>query len=204
MDARRAPERVRLRHGANQGADRERHRGPTGTAAALPSPEATETPAVPRDDRLRLDDDERRSPTGPRAGQADPEPPVRLYETHSPRPCSLQHLQLMSQGEHLKLECGARPHGPAQALKQWKEDGHHRREAYPRSAATSTLATRTDFSAGTACYHDVIAPMYRRALDAESEATGSRPRCTVNALLNVCGRPASISATLHRQTVTDR
>lgn len=82
MDARRAPERVRLRHRANRRADGERHGGRTGTAASLPRPEQEEATAVPSDDRLLwIDDGERRSLLGLNAKHPDPKPPTRLRET---------------------------------------------------------------------------------------------------------------------------
>ena len=64
--------------------------------------------AVPRDDRRGLDDDERRSPSGPQAGQPDPQPSVRGRERQLPRHGSLQHQQLVSQREDIELKGGDR------------------------------------------------------------------------------------------------
>ena len=64
MNPRRAPARVRLRHRANQRADVGGHRRSPDAAPALPGPPQPEAPSVPGDDGLRLDDDERRSPSG--------------------------------------------------------------------------------------------------------------------------------------------
>ena len=106
VDPRSAPQRVGLRHRANQRPDSSRHCRPTGTATALPGPEQPEASAVPGDHRLRCDDDERPSPPGPDAGQPNPEPTVRLREPQPPRPRSLQHLQLVPQRQHLELVRG--------------------------------------------------------------------------------------------------
>jgi hypothetical protein len=51
--------------------------------------------SVPGDDGLRLDDDERRSPSGPEAREHDPEPPVGVREPRPSRSGALQHLQLV-------------------------------------------------------------------------------------------------------------
>ena len=45
--------------------------------------------SVPGDDGLRRYDDERRSPSGPEAGEHPPEPPVRRREPHPPQPAAL-------------------------------------------------------------------------------------------------------------------
>jgi hypothetical protein len=58
----------------------------------------TSTSAVERfksDDGLRLDDGQRRSPSGPDAREQGQEPEVGLRERHSPLPGALQYLQLM-------------------------------------------------------------------------------------------------------------
>jgi hypothetical protein len=44
---------------------------------------------------LRLDDDERRSPSGPDVRKQAPEPTVRRLEPQALRPRALQHLQLV-------------------------------------------------------------------------------------------------------------
>ena len=95
MNSRSTPPRIRLRHRANQRADVRRHGRSPHAAPALPGPPQSEAPSVPGDDGLRLDDHERCSPFGPEAREQDPEPTVCLGEPQSPRPGSLEHLQLM-------------------------------------------------------------------------------------------------------------
>ena len=125
------------------------NRRSTQSAPTLPASRTPEAAAVPRDDGLRLDDDQRRSPLVPHTRQPDPQPAVRPSEPQPPRPRSLQHLQLMTQGQHLQLECGAGT-SPSQGSRQ-RRGGRpsSSRSVSARSAATSTVATRTDFSAGT-------------------------------------------------------
>jgi hypothetical protein len=78
-------------------------------SAAPPCPPESEVSSVPGDDRLRLDDNECRSPSGPEAQEHDPEPPARVREPQPSRPGALQHLYLVPQGQHFELERGSRP-----------------------------------------------------------------------------------------------
>jgi hypothetical protein len=87
---------------------------------------------VPGDDRLRFDEDERRSPPGPDAGQPDPELTVRLREPQPPRLGSLQHLQLVPQRQHLELERGVRTRRSSQDQEEREEHG----TSSPRSVST--------------------------------------------------------------------
>jgi hypothetical protein len=73
---------------------------------AHPQPEA---PSVPGNDGLRLDDDERRSPSGPDARELAPERTVCLREPRPPRPSPWQHLQLVPQRQDFELKRSARP-----------------------------------------------------------------------------------------------
>ena len=80
----------------------------------------------------------------------DPEATVCLRKPQPPRPGSLEHLQLVPQGQYFELQRGARMRPRSQGQKKGQQHRHHGPEAYPSSAATSTAATRTDFSVGTA------------------------------------------------------
>ena len=143
------PKRVRLSNGANQRADIRRLGRSPHSVAALPRPPHSEAPSVPGDDGLRLDDDERRSPSGPEAREHDPEPTVCLRKPQPPGPRSLQHLQLVPQGQYFELQRGARMRPRSQGQEEGQECRHHRPAAYPSSTATSTVATRTEISVGT-------------------------------------------------------
>src|SRR5207248_8320889 len=56
---------------------------------------------------------------------------------------------LVTCGEQLELKCGIRSRATSECQNERDQDGHHRPEAYRLSTATSTVATRTAFSAGT-------------------------------------------------------
>jgi hypothetical protein len=77
-------------------------------------------PSLPRDSRpdKHLEDMPR--------GRGRPEPAVRLVESHPPRPCALKHLQLVTQGQHLQPQDGARSRATSQGQQERKEDGHAR------------------------------------------------------------------------------
>src|SRR6266849_3348844 len=122
MHPRRAPTRVRLRHPPNQRADIGGHRRAPEAAPTLPGPPQPKAPSVPGDDGLRLDDHERRWPSGPKAREHDPEPAVRLRERHPPRSGALEHRQLVPQGKYFKLKRGAR-------MRQ-RSEGEEEREQY--------------------------------------------------------------------------
>jgi hypothetical protein len=149
MNPRRAPPRVRLRHRANQRPDVGGHGRSPDATSAVPSPPESKASPVPGDDGLRLHDDERCSPSGPEAREHDPEPTVGLRKPQPSRPGSLQHLQLVSQGQYFELQRGARMRPRSQGQEEGREHRHHRPAAYPSSTATSTAATRTDISVGT-------------------------------------------------------
>jgi hypothetical protein len=63
-----------------------------------------------------------------------------LGEPESSPLCSLEDVELVPQGENLELQRRASAHGDANGVKQRHQDGQHRREAYPRTPATSTIA----------------------------------------------------------------
>ncbi len=149
MHPRRAPTRVRLRHPTNQRADIGGHRRAPEAAPTLPGPPQPKAPSVPGDDSLRLDDHERRWPSGPKAREHDPEPAVRLRERHPPRSGALEHRQLVPQGKYFKLKRGARMRQRSEGEEEREQYRHDRPAAYPSSAVTSTAATRTDFSVDT-------------------------------------------------------
>jgi hypothetical protein len=146
MDPRRAPARVRLRHRTNHRKDVGGHRRSPDPTSTLPGPPEPETVAVPGDDGLGFHDHERRSPSGPDARQQDPEPAVRLREPDSRRSGALQHVQLVPQGQDFKVERRARTRQGSEGQQERVQHGDHGREAYPPPPATSTAATRTEFS----------------------------------------------------------
>src|SRR6266851_1586657 len=146
MNPRRALARICARYFANERADVSGHGRPPHAAPTPPGPPQPETSSVPGDDGLRLDDDERRSPSRQPTREHDAEPTVRPRELQPPRPGALQHVRLVAQGQHLELERGARTRPCAEGLEERDKHRHHRPEAYPSSAATSTATTRTEYA----------------------------------------------------------
>ena len=150
VDPWRAPERIRLRHRPNQRADIGGDGRPAGASATLPRPEQAEAAAMPGEDRLRFDDDERRSPVVPRRATATPRasgPPSRAAAAAA-----------ATVGAPAVGGAAPEPRGAARRATATNPRSVRRSEistdiiaerAYPSMAATSTAATRTEFSAGT-------------------------------------------------------
>src|SRR5262249_6750715 len=104
MDPWRAPERIVSRHVANQYPHILGDRWSTEVSPTSPGPEPPEPLPVPGDDRLRLDDDECRSPAAPHVRQPCPQPAVRFRQANPWRPRPLEHEQLMPQRQDLEME----------------------------------------------------------------------------------------------------
>ena len=73
VDPRGAPPRVRGRDASNERADVGRDRRSADPTPTLPAPERAEGAAVPANDGLRFDDDERGAPLGPDIRQPHPQ-----------------------------------------------------------------------------------------------------------------------------------
>jgi hypothetical protein len=145
VDPRRAPQRVRGRHRANQNADIEWHGRPTEPASALPGPQQSESAAMPADNRVGLDDHECRSPVMPNPRQPDPEQAVDARETNPAGPGSITHAQLVPQREYFELQRRAcEPTIEPFKSKDTRTDIIDERVS--RNGTTSTPATRTEFS----------------------------------------------------------
>ena len=85
MDPRRAPERVRVRHRTNQRSNLKRDTRSTRAVTALPRPEQPKAPAVPGDDCLGFDDDERPLPSTPHTREARSRAVLRVSRGRSGR-----------------------------------------------------------------------------------------------------------------------
>jgi hypothetical protein len=136
-------------------------------------PTTAGNPVGARDDRIRLDDDERRSPSRPEAREHHPKPTVRVRELQPWTSSALQHLQLVPQGQDFQLERGALTHPCSEGQEERDRHRHHRPEAYASSGATSTAATRTDFSVGTRAESALKAWLAKRLAARFSEVTCS-------------------------------
>jgi hypothetical protein len=106
-DPRRAPERIRFRHRANQDADIGRQGRSTNPATTFPRPECAEASAMPGDDCLGCLE---RLASGARHRQTRhpyPEQAVGLRQTQPPGAGPLHYVELVPQREHLELQGGA-------------------------------------------------------------------------------------------------
>ena len=73
--------------------------------SALPTPIEAETLPVPAEDGLRLDEDERATPSGPDPGEVGPQEPIEGPKRDSfSRALALENEELMAQRESLGLE----------------------------------------------------------------------------------------------------
>ena len=77
---------------------------------------------MPADDRVGLDDHECRSPVIPNLRQQDPEQAVDTREANPPRPGSIKHAQLVTQGEQFELQRRARADRRSNGQEQRDED----------------------------------------------------------------------------------
>jgi hypothetical protein len=84
-----------------------------------------ETRVGARRARCRLDEDERRPPTGPRLRQPCPEHAIRHGQTKTPAARSIHDRQLMPERENLEVHSRARASGRPEREKQRNDDGHH-------------------------------------------------------------------------------
>ena len=85
MDAWCSPERIRQAHLPDEVPNFTRHFRPSRfTLPTLPGPIEAESPAMPGDDRFRLDDDERGTPAGPQLQQPCPQEAIERIESNAP------------------------------------------------------------------------------------------------------------------------
>ena len=127
VDARRAPERIRLPHRANQLTDLLGHTRSPGRSPerpALPTPVASETLTMPGYDGLWSDDVYDRAPTGPTAGQPDPEDTIGLTQPRA-FDASLVDSELLTKSEILKDEAPAARHSQVQQPNETKNKRDH-------------------------------------------------------------------------------
>jgi hypothetical protein len=96
-------------HRSNQLADLARDCGPSGSSVPnLPCPKQAEAFAVPGDDSLWFDDDQRGSPTDPESGQPCTEETIRHGQLRLFLGGAPEYTDLMPQRQDLHLEGGAR------------------------------------------------------------------------------------------------
>ena len=132
VDARRTPQRICLRHRADQRADVGRYGRPARAPSALPGPEQAEAATVPGDDRLGLHEDERRPPSSPDAREPDPEQAVGRGQAHARSARAFQHQKLVPQRENLEVQRRARANQRTYRMEYGYDDRHHRSKAIRR------------------------------------------------------------------------
>jgi hypothetical protein len=112
VNARRSPQRILAAQRSNQVPDFARHYGPSSSAVPnLPGPKQAEAFAVPGDDGLGFDDDQRGPPIGPDSRQPRPEHAVRHGHLRPFLGRASDHTDLMPQRQDLHLESGALTEG---------------------------------------------------------------------------------------------
>jgi hypothetical protein len=82
-DSRDSPRHILARRLSNQPTDLRLDPWVTRLFPRLPSPTESESPPVPADDRLGLDDHEVGLPVGPKSREPDPQDPVRLSKSRA-------------------------------------------------------------------------------------------------------------------------
>jgi len=106
VDSRSTPQGIRRGHFPDEGSDLGIDgRAASGGATGQLSPVLSEASALPTQDSVGRDDDQRVSPAGPDSGQAGPEPAVGRAELRAGRQ-SLVDGQLLAQGNVLQGELG--------------------------------------------------------------------------------------------------
>ena len=101
MDLGSYPIRVLLRQAPDQHTNLFGDLRSAASAPRSPTPVQPKTGAVPTDDSLRFHDEQDLSPTGPEVTEGGPEESVQPVQ-HRPRPLSLEHRDLLSEGQNLK------------------------------------------------------------------------------------------------------
>ena len=96
MNARRAPARIVIAHLPNEGTNLGWNRWPARLASPnLPRPENAKRIAVPGNDGFGLDDDQRRTPVRPDAGQPNPQKTIGCLQGRAFLRGALKHADLM-------------------------------------------------------------------------------------------------------------
>jgi len=99
-----APQRVCQAHGADQLADFERNFWSAATGSRLPSPEQAKTSTMPTDNRLRLHYHQGIRNAWRNPIEAGKNQTVEIAEGEPLQGFSSQHIELVAQGQNLRLE----------------------------------------------------------------------------------------------------
>src|SRR4051794_39181776 len=111
VNARRAPARILVAHAPDEIPNIVRDRWPPSLASAdLPRPEEAQRLAVPGNDCFGLDNDQRRTPLRPHAGEPDPQKTVNCLQPWALCRGALKNADLMPERNILQLQRCARFH----------------------------------------------------------------------------------------------
>ena len=122
MDPWRSPERIRPAHLPDEVLNFTSHFRPSRpTRPTLPGPIQTESPAMPSNDRIRLNDEERRTPAGPEVQQPCPQKAVHVRESNTPTLRPPQHIDLVAEGKNLQLQGSPSLEAGAEGAKEGKK-----------------------------------------------------------------------------------
>ena len=125
MNPRCTPERIRHGEFANQGSHVVPHTRTPGAASAFPGPVPTEATPVPADDGLRPDNVKSRTPAAPCPREPHPQRPVCRCQAEALPARPIDHHELVSQRENLKVQGRARSGQEPKRVEQGDEDGRH-------------------------------------------------------------------------------
>ena len=125
MDPGRSPGRVLSGHLSDEATDVGPGRGPS--APALPGPEDPKGLPVPRDHRLRFDDDEGVLPSAPSFHAECPESAIPAGQKEPWRSAPLENAELVTKREVFGGQGGAGAYGGCQGADQKSENSEHRK-----------------------------------------------------------------------------
>jgi hypothetical protein len=105
MDAWCSPQRIRQTHLPDEVSNFTRHFRPSRPIlSTLPGPIQAESPAMPSNDRFRLDDDERRTSAGPQVQKPCPQEAIHPREPNAPMLRPSKHVDLVAKSKDLQLQ----------------------------------------------------------------------------------------------------
>ena len=133
MNARSAPARVGETHVPDEIPNFRRYRRATFATPTLPSPIEAKSLAMPGDNRLRFDKEQRRSPIVPQPREPNPQDSISPTETELMTAVrTLQDQKLMSESKNLCLQRCSSLKGLASRRKQRENDCEHVAEKLQR------------------------------------------------------------------------
>jgi hypothetical protein len=125
MNPRGTPQRIRRGQLPDQRAHVRRYAWAPGAVSAFPGPEQAKTAAMPRDDRLRLDDMNGRAPAAPCMREPRPKDSIGRREAKTRPPRSIDDGQLVSERDDFQVQRGARLDEKSERVEQRNDDRGH-------------------------------------------------------------------------------